>query len=144
MSTVFNTLKSACPNEDVKVYKNFDQLSIGEYNIREFNLVETKFGLRLLAISDEFYIYLPARFSKKINEQHQIDELNKGRCTMLYNGKDKNGVLLDFKQDDEKDSGYEEEIEKELERKVKTRKCDQFENEIVAKKPKKQLKDTNH
>lgn len=114
MSSVFRTLTDICLDNldsNCRVYRNFDQLTPGTYKIDKFALVETRFGLKLQAITDKFFIYLPSRFSNKINEQAQIDELNANRCLMIYKGKNENGVKLEFKQYDNNVQGYSEDEE---------------------------------
>lgn len=106
MPVILSTLKNACSSDckTYKVYKNFDDLPIGEYKINRFALVETKYGQRIRVTLDECYIYLPTRLLKTINEQSQIDELNSVGCIMVYKGKDKNSIQLDFKEVDDSES----------------------------------------
>lgn len=66
---------------------NFDKLSVGEYLIYEFALVQTKYGLRVRADLGKTYIYLPERYAKSLNSDH-IDDLNKSTKVMIYSGKD--------------------------------------------------------
>lgn len=101
MEQALNSLINACNDKNCLTYKNFNQLNIGEYKIKRFALSQTKFGLRVKAISDDFYIYLPTKFTNHLNKQEQIDALNDGNVIMWFKGKDRDGVHLEFKQQQE-------------------------------------------
>lgn len=80
--------------------KSFDELAKGEYRIVQFKLNNTRFGLRLTVHFEDFFVWLPSRFSDKISSQDQVNELNQkaasGNYFMRYDGKDKDrkGFLL--------------------------------------------------
>lgn len=97
--SAFNLLKSACKAS--AMYKNFDNIEIGEYKVLEFKFVDTKYGRKVVVVTPEFLCFLPERFGKSITTQEAIDELNKTSCVMKYQGKDprrKNLILLDFEK----------------------------------------------
>lgn len=94
MEHTFSTLLAAC--HDKKAYKSFSELNVGEYEIKKFALVETKFGLKVQVFIEDFYVFLPTRFTNRINTQKQIDDLNKIPSKMIYNGRDKYGINLSF------------------------------------------------
>lgn len=100
MGQVFSTLRNACLEEIkyTKVYKSFEELEQGEYEVLEFILADTKFGPKIQVLTDDFYVFLPSRFSQQINTREQIDDLNNGRCIMIFKGKSSKGIHLDFKK----------------------------------------------
>lgn len=80
--------------------KKFDNLVIGDYLVKSFQLKDTKFGLRVFVEIDDFYLILPARFSDKINSKEQLEELNDQKWKMEYRGKNKDEfgkLMIDFK-----------------------------------------------
>lgn len=97
--SAFNALKSACKGSIM--YRNFDSIEIGVYKVLEFKFADTRYGRKIVVVTDEFMCFLPDRFSKSIMTQEAIDELNNTPCVMKYNGKDpkrKNLVKLDFEK----------------------------------------------
>lgn len=108
--SVFSTLKNACSWEENKspTYKNFDQLDIGEHKIKQFAIKDTQYGTRIQVTIEDFYVFLPARFSDKITSESEIDELNATPCIMIYKGKEKNCIQLDFKLDTEEKASNED------------------------------------
>lgn len=70
-------------------YKSFKDLQIGEYIVKNFSAVETKYGARLRVDCDGFYVFLPERLSTpKILEPSNIHKMNKREQIMIYRGKD--------------------------------------------------------
>lgn len=96
--SIFGLLQKICENKN-RVFKNFEQLEVGEYAVEKFELVDTKFGCKLRVKTKDFYICLPDRFAEFINTEEQVNELNGNDTTMKFNGKDqknKNKILLEF------------------------------------------------
>lgn len=95
--SAFQALKSAC--RATTVFKNFDQIKIGVYDVIEFKFVETRFGKKVAVVTEDFLCILPERFSTTIRTDAAIEELNETRYIMKYKGKDAgqhNRVMLDF------------------------------------------------
>lgn len=98
----FNLLLDACANQK---YCNFANLPLGEHLVFEFSIVETQYGERIRADLGDKYVYLPERFTKKLNQEN-IAELNETQNVLCYYGRDplkNNKVLLDFKKVDDLD-----------------------------------------
>lgn len=80
--------------------KSFKDLEKGEYKVKEFRLIKTKYGNRLTVHFEDFFVWLPPRFSAVITKFEQVDELNvkamKSNYFMQFNGKDENrkGYLI--------------------------------------------------
>lgn len=68
-------------------YKSFGSLGRGEYPVKKFSMVETKYGHRVKVDLKEFYVYLPARFAVDQFTAEVLDELNEQDIVMIYNGK---------------------------------------------------------
>lgn len=97
MST-FDKLKRACEGGD---YMSFEKLTVGEYKVQKFELIGTQYGQRIRVTCEDFFVYLPSRFSLRIGTQLQIDELNGKKYLMVYKGKDSNynnRIMLDFEE----------------------------------------------
>lgn len=89
-------LKDACMT---KSFKSFKHLQPGEYIVTLFEKSKTDHGERVRITIDNYYMYLPDRFNKKLSQEY-IDELNKTPKIMIYGGKDvnaQNRLILDFK-----------------------------------------------
>lgn len=83
-------LTKACkPKERQENYKKFDDMSTGCYKVKKFELKETEYGPKLQVFIENFFVYLPPRFTELINSQQLIDELNSKNYVMEYAGKDK-------------------------------------------------------
>lgn len=67
-------------------YTSFSNLDRGEYPVKKFSLVETKFGGRIKVDLKDFYVYLPARFAVELYTKEVLDELNSQDIVMVYNG----------------------------------------------------------
>lgn len=87
----------------ISLLKRFDELETGKYKIKKFEIFETKYGKRLTVHCDDFFVYLPKRFSDAINSSELLNVLNEkaenSDYFMEYNGKDKNRknlLLLSF------------------------------------------------
>lgn len=102
MSAVFDLFKSACVA--VKPYISFDELAVGDYFIKSFAYVDTKFGKKIRLDIGECVVFLPNRFINAIgveNIDEKIAEMNQGQYVMLYRGKNKsqfNQVMLDIEK----------------------------------------------
>lgn len=73
----------------------------GKYKAKYFEIKSTEFGDRVHVYIDDFYIILPERFNKKINQQSHIEQLNKMNLNLVFNGKDKqcyNFLQLSFEE----------------------------------------------
>lgn len=89
-------LKEACVK---KSFKSFKDMQPGEYIVTLFERCETNQGDRIRITIENFYMYLPERFSKSL-PQEKLDELNTSPKIMIYGGKDvsaQNRLILDFK-----------------------------------------------
>lgn len=94
-------LKKAC---NAISYLKFDDLEIGrQYSIERFELFsETKYGACIVVYINGDMLYLPKRFNKIFKTAEQIENLNKFKHVLIYNGKDEtqgNRVLVDFELD---------------------------------------------
>lgn len=90
-------LKNACLK---KPYKSFKDLAPGEYIIKQFSVVTSKYeGKRIVRIDmEESYMYLPERFATSMTDAI-IAELNASPKIMVFTGKDMNDrerLILDF------------------------------------------------
>lgn len=95
--SAFQALKSACKASTV--FKNFDNIEIGVYNIVEFKFVETRYGKKVVVVTENFMCFLPDRIANAIKSDEAIIELNSAPYIMRYSGKDAsrhNRVMLDF------------------------------------------------
>lgn len=99
MSTAFELFKSVCVT---KPFISFEELPIGDYFIKSFAYVETKYGKKIRLDIGENVVFLPERFVKRIGEDNvdkALSEMNKGEYWLLYRGKDKsqrNQLMLDI------------------------------------------------
>lgn len=104
----FLLLQEACKKKknlkDVKFIK-WDELPVGDYKVDLFKLTESNYGLKIQVIflldGEKRYVSLPDRFSEKLNQDSQIDELNQHQYTMKFFGKDTSWykfITLDFVQ----------------------------------------------
>lgn len=95
--SAFNALKSACRGP--VMFEKFDNILPGEYSVREFKFIQTRFGRKVVVVTEDFMCFLPERFAREIASEEAIDELNRTRYIMKYRGKDAkrhNLLLLDF------------------------------------------------
>lgn len=83
-----NALQLACTSKSTSNYKNFDNIAIGAYEVLEFRIVVTKFGKKIRVKTVDFYCYLPDRFAEFLNEEKQIEEINRIPHIMLFKGKE--------------------------------------------------------
>lgn len=92
--SALNLLKQVCND---KPYVSFEDLSMGDYFISSFALVQSNFGLRIRVDIGNRMLLLPDRFTKAFTEEH-IKELNQGEYIMIYKGKEPSTkkLLLDF------------------------------------------------
>lgn len=93
---IFKTLKNACNGNS---YKSFNDLQIGSYPVDRFELVESKYGVRVAVWIAGSRLYLPTRFNIVFSTQEQIDKLNETKIELYYGGKDatqRNRIILDF------------------------------------------------
>lgn len=91
-----SALREACQK---KSFKSFNNLQPGEYIVTNFESSETNHGQRIRITIEDFYMYLPERFNKKLTEE-VLEELNKSPKIMIFSGKDaslQNRLVLDFK-----------------------------------------------
>lgn len=94
----FKKLQAACKGA---TFKKFSEIAIGSYEVHQFKFVETRFGKKVVVVTDEFMCFLPERFSKAITTDDQIDALNAEKTMMSYRGRDAgrmNFVILDFQK----------------------------------------------
>lgn len=96
MSSVFELLVQACA--PVEKFKSMSDLSAGEYHIDAFRLINTKYGVSLAVVIARQIVFLPPRFSKKIQTQQQVDELNEANHIMTYEGMLKGEHVIRFKE----------------------------------------------
>lgn len=91
-----DSLKSACLSKN---FKSFKELAQGEYIVNRFTHVDTKHGKRVRIDLEEFYMYLPERFTSLT--EADINSLNASQKIMVYSGKDaskQNRLILDFQE----------------------------------------------
>lgn len=99
MSAAFDLFKSACTN---KPFISFEDLPIGDYFIKSFAYVDTKYGKRIRLDIGEKVVFLPTRFIKRIGEENMgsaLSEMNMGQYWLIYRGKDSsknNQLILDI------------------------------------------------
>lgn len=84
--SAIEALKSAC--KPAAMFRNFKDIEIGVYDIKEFKFTVTKFGKKLVVRTEEFMCFLPDRCSKAITTEKQLVELNEGAWVMKYEGRD--------------------------------------------------------
>lgn len=92
MSGIAN-LKSSCVNKPIQSFQN---LTIGEHFVLNFQRVKTQFGKKIKIELTDSVMFLPERFQLS-NEA--LENLNKSTVIMVYGGKDatnKNRLILDF------------------------------------------------
>lgn len=80
-------------------YKSFNDLKVGEYEVKKFSAVETKYGTRVRVDCEGFYVFLPERLSTaKIIAVDNIERMNSREQIMIYRGKDveAKGRYVDF------------------------------------------------
>lgn len=100
MSSVYDLFKSAGSSR--KPYISFDNLPIGDYFIKSFSWVGTKFGNKIRADIGENVVFLPQRYVKNVGEDNieaKLSEMNKGKYWLIYRGKDthnNNEVMMDI------------------------------------------------
>lgn len=70
-----------------KPYTSFENLPRGDYRVRSFSLVETKFGTVMRVDLADKYLLLPKRFADDQTEE-SINLLNSSPKLMEYRGKD--------------------------------------------------------
>lgn len=94
----FITLKAAC-SQTFTPCKNFDQVPVGDYNVVQFQLLDTKYGKKIKVVFENFHVFLPNRFAKAIDTEEKVIGLNSLPYIMKYRGKDvkrQNRLILDF------------------------------------------------
>lgn len=77
-------LKAAC--KKLK-YQSFEDFKSGEYIVKQFSLVDTKYGKRIKVELSDVYLFLPERFNSAATPEG-IAELNSTPKVMIYTGKD--------------------------------------------------------
>lgn len=93
--SVLNLLKTANLGRE---YKSFKDLPVGSYVIKRFSLFETTYGVRVRIEINDWYMFLPERFTGFIRDEN-IADLNAATVVMTYSGKDMNNqsrLILDF------------------------------------------------
>lgn len=84
--SAIEALKSAC--KPAAMFRNFKDIEIGVYDVKEFKFTVTKFGKKLVVRTEDFMCFLPDRCSKAITTEKQLVELNEGAWVMKYDGRD--------------------------------------------------------
>lgn len=95
----FNKLESAC--RVAVSFKSFNEIEIGAYNVTEFKFMDTRFGKKIVVVTEDFMAFLPDRFSKAITTDEEIAELNSEQTIMLYGGRDAkrmNRIMVEFQK----------------------------------------------
>lgn len=77
-------LKAACIPRS---YQSFDKIQPGEYPVKRFSLVETRYGNRIKVELSDVYLLLPERFNTASTEE-KLAKLNSSPKMMIYSGKD--------------------------------------------------------
>lgn len=109
----FNLLKSQCCD---KPYCSFNNLDLGEYLIKEFALVNTKYGERLRLDLGDKEVFMPERFSKNLTPEG-LAELNASKAMLIYKGKDaanKDKLKVDFKNVEDFISDLDHDLENNI------------------------------
>lgn len=89
-------LEKAC---NPRMYKKFDDVAPGDYPVVAFKHTQTRYGLELVVVTEDFMVFLPDRFLEKIPDAEQLALANSERFIMQYSGKDaarKNFLKLKF------------------------------------------------
>lgn len=77
---------------EIREAQSFDKIAPGTYEVQEFKFFETKYGPRIIAVTQDFEVFLPPRFSVKANTQEHVDRMNADNVAhtrvMIYEGKD--------------------------------------------------------
>lgn len=95
-------LKAACLKKKTTSYKSFKDLEAGEYIVYHFSCIQTSHGRRVRINLDDYFMYLPERFSTGLDDA-SIVELNSSPKVMVYGGKNPsegNRLILDFHEVD--------------------------------------------
>ncbi|KAL5283668.1 hypothetical protein ACFFRR_006125 [Megaselia abdita] len=104
MSSVVDEMKSAA--DEVREYRKMDDLIIDVvYPVEEFFLKETKYGPCLTGLVKDpeserrFNVFFPSRFTKVINNENKLEELNAAKLGISYKGRNisnSNSIILDI------------------------------------------------
>lgn len=76
-----------CAKGKSKPICSFEKLPIGEYLVRKFDFVETKFGPKVRVDIGDRFVFLPQRFSEGVTKEI-VDDYNITPKIMSYSGKD--------------------------------------------------------
>lgn len=94
--SAIETLKSVCID---KPFRSFKNLVIGTYYVQNFQRSYTNYGDRIRVELFDCFVYLPARFSNILSDEH-LSELNDyDNVAMTYAGRDskyQERLLLEF------------------------------------------------
>lgn len=94
-STALLIIKSACVSKE---YKSFNNLNAGSYYVQYFQRITTPSGERIRVDLVDFFVYLPQRFSYKLDDDNltELNTIDKA-VVMTYAGKKSDGSpILDF------------------------------------------------
>lgn len=69
---------------------SFSKVAPGIYIVKEFIRVQTKYGAKIIAITEDFSVYLPSRFAQLANDDDLVRMNQECRTIfkMIYEGKD--------------------------------------------------------
>lgn len=104
MSSLLIELQKAC---NPRMFKKFDDIVPGDYPVIEFKHIQTRYGKKLVVVTDDFMAFLPDRFLEKISDAQQLAFANTQRLLMKYHGKDttrKNLLKLYFVEQQREDA----------------------------------------
>lgn len=85
MSSILTELQKAC---NPRMLKKFDDIVPGDYPVVEFKHTQTRYGKKLVVVTENFMAFLPDRFLEKIPDAQQLAFANTQRLLMRYHGKD--------------------------------------------------------
>lgn len=69
---------------------SFSKVDPGVYIVKEFIRVQTKYGAKIIAITENFSVYLPSRFGQLTRDDDlvRMNEECRKVFKMIYDGKD--------------------------------------------------------
>lgn len=75
---------------ELREAKSFDQIDVGRYKLVGLRFFTTRYETRLVAVTDDFEIFLPRKFSELIDTPEYLDVINENikehPRLMIYGG----------------------------------------------------------
>lgn len=78
----------------------FGDISIGKYEVVQYKWVPTKFGNKIVVITEDFEIFLPPRFAEQVKTKERLMAMNANLpnepTLMVYAGRDESSNILNI------------------------------------------------